>query len=84
MSKNYFYLARCSDQSLYAGTCINLKKREERHNDGTGAKYTRSRRPVHIIYFESFETLVEARRREVQIKKWSKIKKENLVSGKFK
>jgi len=61
-----------------------LKKREERHNDGTGAKYTRSRRPVHIIYFESFETLVEARRREVQIKKWSKIKKENLVSGKFK
>ena len=45
---HFFYLARCSDESLYAGTCINLEARERKHNDGTGAKYTRSRRPVRI------------------------------------
>ena len=74
-----FYLARCNDGSLYAGTCIDLADRERKHNDGTGAKYTRSRRPVAIIYHESFETLSEARQREAEVKKWSKEAKENLV-----
>ena len=60
----YFYLARCSDGSLYSGSCIDLSAREATHNDGKGAKYTRSRRPVKIIYHEEFALLVEARRRE--------------------
>ena len=78
----YFYFARCSDNSLYSGSCIDLQKREIKHNEGKGAKYTRSRRPVKIVYHEQFATLTEARRREAQIKTWSKIKKERLAHGK--
>jgi putative endonuclease len=78
----YFYLARCSDNSLYAGSCVNLKAREVKHNEGIGAKYTRSRRPIRIIYSEAFQTPTEARHREAQVKTWSKIKKERLACGK--
>jgi putative endonuclease len=77
---HYFYLARCHDGSLYAGTCVNVKEREAKHNDGTGAKYTRSRRPVKIIYTEEFETLSEARKREIEVKKMRKEEKEALTS----
>ena len=73
------YLARCNDNSLYTGSCTNIIAREKRHNKGEGSKYTKLRRPVKIIYFEEFDTLVEARRRERQIKGWSRIKKENLI-----
>ena len=76
---HFFYLARCADGSLYAGTCLNLQEREAKHNDGTGAKYTRSRRPVKIIYHEKFATLGETRRREAEIKRWTKGKKEELI-----
>lgn len=77
---HFFYLARCSDGSLYAGTCMNLKERETKHNDGTGAKYTRSRRPVKIIYHEEYETLSQARSREALVKQWPKEDKERLLS----
>lgn len=77
---HYFYLARCADNSLYAGTCINVAEREAKHNDGTGAKYTRSRGPVEIIYTEEFETLSEVRKREAQVKRFSKAQKEALVA----
>ncbi len=79
-----FYLARCSDGSLYAGTCIDIREREAKHNDGTGAKYTRSRLPIKIIYHEEFATLSEARSREAMVKRLSKQEKEALceaVSG---
>lgn len=78
---HYFYLARCCDGSLYAGSCVELKKREAMHNRGDGAKYTRSRRPVQMIYSERFETLTEARRREAHVKGWTKEKKERLIDG---
>jgi len=77
----YFYLARCSDNSLYCGSCKELAAREAKHNKGEGAKYTRSRRPVRMVYSEKFLTLVEAMRREAQVKNWSKEKKERLVKG---
>jgi putative endonuclease len=76
---HYFYLARCSDDSLYAGTCVDLQARETKHNDGTGAKYTRSRRPVKIIYHEEFPTLGEARTREVEVKKMNRTEKWKLM-----
>lgn len=76
---HYFYLARCADGSLYAGTCLDLAAREAKHNDGTGAKYTRARGPVKIIYHETFATLSDARKREAEVKKWSKSKKEELI-----
>lgn len=77
---HFFYLARCSGKSLYAGTCIDLAEREQKHNDGRGAKYTRSRRPVRIVYSEEHESLSAARCREAEVKKWSKERKEELVS----
>ena len=76
---HYFYPARCADGSLYAGTCIDVKAREARHNDGSGAKYTRSRRPVKIVYVEEFELLRDARRREMEVKGWGKGEKEGLL-----
>jgi putative endonuclease len=76
---HFFYLARCSDESLYSGTCIDVKGREEMHNSGKGAKYTRSRLPIKIIYVETFETLSEARKREAEVKRWSKAEKEKLL-----
>lgn len=76
---HYFYLARCADGSLYAGTCLDLAAREVKHNDGTGAKYTRARGPVKIVYHETFATLSDARKREAEVKKWNKSKKEALI-----
>lgn len=76
---HYFYLARCADGSLYAGTCLDLAEREQKHNSGKGAKYTRSRLPVEFVYSETFETLSEARRREIEVKRLSKAQKERLV-----
>lgn len=75
----YFYLARCADQSLYAGSCSDLAARAAKHNAGTGAKYTRSHRPVKIIYSEEFPTRSEALRREAEVKRWKKTEKEKLV-----
>lgn len=77
---HYFYLARCADDSLYAGTCLNIAEREAKHNNGTGAKYTRAKGPVNIIYHEEFATLSEARKREAEVKKWSREKKLELIS----
>ena len=79
--QHYFYLARCSDGSFYAGYTNNIQKREKAHNAGKGAKYTAGRKPVKIVYWEEFETQTEAMRRVIEIKKWSRIKKEKLIKG---
>jgi putative endonuclease len=75
----FIYIALCSDKTLYTGYCSNLQSREDKHNTGDGAKYTKHRRPIKIVYSESFDTKIEAMRRERQIKKWSRIKKQNLI-----
>jgi putative endonuclease len=75
----YVYIARCKDDSLYTGYCKNLESRENKHNTGIGAKYTKYRAPVKIIYYEEFDSKIEAMKRERQIKRLSKIEKENLV-----
>lgn len=77
---NYTYLVRCSDNSLYAGWTNDLEKRLKAHNDGTGAKYTKSRKPVTLAYFETFETKSEAMKREAALKKMSHQQKEKLVT----
>lgn len=61
---------------------MDLKEREEKHNAGTGAKYTRSRLPITIIYHEEFSTLGEARRREIAVKKMKRNDKNALLKGK--
>jgi putative endonuclease len=83
MDNNYYmYIALCNDKSLYTGMTTNLKSRERKHNDGSGSSYTKNKRPIQIIYFESFKSKQEAAKRERQIKGWSKIKKERLTKGK--
>ena len=74
-------MVRCRDNSLYSGITNNLSERVAKHNAGSGAKYVLPRRPVTLIYSESYNTASEARRREVQIKSWSKTKKERLIEG---
>jgi len=76
---NYTYMLRCADGSLYTGWTNDLEKRVAIHNGGTGAKYTRGRRPVSLAYFEEFATKEEAMKREAAIKKLSKAEKEKLV-----
>lgn len=79
MNQHFFYLARCSDGSLYAGTCVNPAEREALHNAGKGAKYTRSRLPVQIIYTEEHPTLSAVRKREAEVKTWKKERKERMI-----
>jgi putative endonuclease len=76
----YFYLARCRDDSLYAGITTDLKRRAVEHNEGTGAKYTRSRRPVTLVWWERFGSKSAAAQREAEVKKWGKSRKEHLIT----
>lgn len=77
---HYFYLARCADDSLYSGYCVDLHKREDAHNSGTGAKYTRARGPVKIVYSEEFDSKSAALKREAEVKRWTKAQKEELIN----
>jgi putative endonuclease len=75
------YILRCRDGSLYTGCTNDLDARLAAHNAGRGAKYTASRRPVHIVYAESADSKSAAMQRELQIKRWTKAKKEALIAG---
>ena len=78
---NYTYIIRCKDDSLYCGWTNDLKKRLASHNSGKGAKYTRSRHPVTLVYFETFETKEEAMSREFAIKRLSRREKLELIAS---
>lgn len=65
---NYTYILECSDKSLYTGWTTDLEHRVQQHNLGKGAKYTRTRTPVRLVYYESFATKEEAMKREYAIK----------------
>lgn len=78
---NYTYIVRCSDDTLYTGWTNHLKKRIEAHNHGTGARYTKSRRPVELVYYEAFTTKQLAMQREYQIKQLSRAQKLALIKG---
>ncbi len=82
MKKAYTYLLLCADGSLYCGWTDDLKKRVEKHNAGEGAKYTRARLPVKLIYVEECADKQEAMKREWAIKRLSRQKKWALVEGK--
>ncbi len=77
----YVYIVECYDKSLYCGYTSNLVSRVEEHNTGkNGAKYTKTRRPVKLIYSEKLETKSQAMKREIQIKKLNRLQKLNLIS----
>lgn len=63
---NYVYMVRCADNTIYSGYAVDPEKRVEVHNSGKGAKYTRARLPVKLVYYEEFETKREALQREIQ------------------
>ena len=77
----YFYLLRAPDDTIYAGVTHNLSDRENRHNSARGSNWTTAHGGGQIVYTEPYNTLPEARKREIQIKKWSRIKKEHLIQG---
>jgi putative endonuclease len=79
MGKYFTYFARCNDGTLYAGYTTDIQKREEQHNEGKGARYTRAHGPVEIVYFEEFKTKSEAMKREYEMKRLKKVDKEQLL-----
>ena len=76
---NYTYILKCSDGTLYCGWTNNLLKRIKAHNSGKGAKYTRSRGPCALVYYEEFENSRDAQKREYEIKSLSRDKKLKLI-----
>ena len=76
---HYVYLVRCADDSIDCGWTTDLKKRVRAHNSGQGAKYTRSRRPVKLVYAEEFEEKREALSREWHLKHLSRAEKLRLI-----
>ena len=79
MAEAYTYILVCGDGSLYTGWTNDLEKRVKTHNAGQGAKYTRSRLPVRLVYFEAFADKREAQSREYQIKKLTRAQKLALI-----
>jgi len=81
MTKHYLYVVQCRDSTLYTGTAKDLEVRIDQHNAGKGAKYTRGRRPVTLVYSEVLENKGEALRREHEIKKWPRSRKLMLIKN---
>lgn len=82
----YLCILRCSDNFLYCGQTNNLERRIKEHNfdKNKSAKYLRAKQPLKLVYSETYSTLQEAMKREIQIKKWTKAKKEALIAGDLK
>lgn len=75
----YVYILKCSDDTLYTGYAVDLKSRIKKHNSKLGAKYTRGRIPVTLLYFEKLESKSECLKREKELKKLSRSKKLELI-----
>ena len=78
---NYTYIVKCSDKTFYTGWTNDLEKRIEMHNSGKGAKYTKARLPVELVYYEAFDTKEEAMSREWHIKRLSRSEKQKLTEA---
>lgn len=76
----YVYIVECKDGSFYTGTAADLTARLAKHNTGKGAKYTRSRSPVELKYYEQLESRSEALRREYALRKLTREEKIRLIS----
>jgi putative endonuclease len=80
VAEHYVYVLRCSDDSLYTGYTTDPERRAAEHDDGEGAKYTRSRTPVELVHVEEQPSRSAALSREHEIKSLSKREKEQLVA----
>ena len=79
MGNHFVYIVRCSDNSLYTGYTNNIEVRINKHNAGKGAKYTKTRRPVVLVYQEMYDKKSEALRREYEIKTFTRQRKLKLI-----
>lgn len=77
----WFYILRLRSGTLYPGATKNLEERYKAHLAGKVCRTTKLDPPIAVAYTEEFKTFVEARRREAQVKRWTRAKKEGLVSG---
>lgn len=77
----YVYILRCIDDTLYTGFTVNLEKRIDTHNKGKGAKYTRGRIPVELVYKEEYSTKSEALKREYFLKQLKRKEKMKIIKG---
>lgn len=77
------YILECDDGFLYTGITQQLEKRFKEHQSGIGAKFTGYRRPRKIVYYEAVQSEAGAKLRELQIKRWSRAKKQALIEGKL-
>jgi predicted GIY-YIG superfamily endonuclease len=76
----FVYMVRCADGTLYTGTARDPRERELRHNSGRGARYTSGRRPVSLVYLEACKSIGAALRREIELKRWNRRRKEALIT----
>lgn len=83
-NNHYMYVVECNDKTYYTGYTNNLKKRLSMHNNGTGAKYTRGRRPVLLVYFEVFETKQAAMQAEYCFKQLKRKQKQAYMESRDK
>ena len=79
--KQYAYMLRCSDGSIYSGYTTDPHRREKVHNSGKGAKYTRTRLPVKLVYFEEFDNKIDAMKREYAFKQLTHKEKEEIIKN---
>lgn len=80
IKKHYAYMLRCSDNSIYSGYTTDPHRREKVHNIGKGAKYTRTRLPIKLVYFEEFDNKIDAMKREYAFKQLTHKEKEELIN----
>ena len=78
---HFVYILQCADGTLYTGYACDPRKREQVHNTGRGARYTAGRRPVLLVYSEACKSVGEALRREHEVKRWSRARKETLIAA---
>ncbi len=83
MRPGYVYILKCSDGSYYTGSTTNLELRIQQHQAGEGAKHTKSRLPVDLVYSEEYDRIDYAFYREKQIQRWGRKKKTALIDGRF-
>lgn len=75
------YILRCTDKTYYVGSTIDISERLIRHHEGTASTWTAKRSPAILVYYEIYDNQLSARRREKQLKGWSREKKEKLITG---
>ena len=81
--KGYVYILRCSNDQYYTGSTTDLEKRLAEHQNGEGANFTKKHLPFELVYYEVFERIDEAFRKEKQIQGWSRKKKEALINREY-